>query len=902
VKDNPAMRFLARLKQPFSSPYFSLIRFIGVLVPQRLRADWQREWQAELRWREWQLVEWERLNWQSRLRLSWLSLGAFSDALWLQTFRWEDEMFQDLRYGVRMLLKRPGFTLVAVLSLALGIGANTAIFSVINTLLLHPLPIAEPGRLVAINNQGENRMFSNFSYPNYKDLRAGNEVCDDLIAYRILPLSLSYDGVNERLWGYEVSGNYFAMLGIQPALGRLLSEEDDQTPGAHPVVVISHKFWQRGFAGEPGVIGRDIIVNGRHYTIIGVAPQGFLGTEIVSASELWFPIAMQAQLEVGSDWLTKRGSEVLFVQGRLRPGVSSAQAQAGLNVVAAQLEREYPDENSGKHISLSPPGLFGNTMRGTTLGFVGLLMAVVGLVLLLACVNLANLLLARATERRQEIAVRLAIGASRLRLIRQLLTESLLLAAGGGALGLLPAIWLVNLVAAIKLPANVPVALAVHIDYRVYLFTFLLSLATGVLFGLVPAWQATRTDLLSALKDEGAFGGQWRPTRRNWLKSGLIVLQVALSLILLLGGGLMVRALQQANTLKLGFEPQGAAEVSFDLRLQGYESAARKEFQKQLLERLRNLPEVQAVGLTDLPPVDLHFSRTSVYLEGQLPERNARVPSAMYNLASPGYFQAIGTRLIEGREFTAQDNDQAAQVAIINETFARTFFPGENPLGKQFRMGRSEAARVQIVGVVEDGKYAGLTEEPKPYVSRPMWQSQFGSTSVIVRGANLPGLMAAVRGEIQQLDPHIPVAASTLVEKLSMPLLPARITASILGGFGLLALVLAAIGIYGVMSYAIAQRTHEIGIRMALGAQKADVLKLVLGQGVVLTLIGVGLGLAAALALTRLMKSLLFGVSATDPLTFIGIAGLLTFVTLLACYLPARRATRVDPLIALRHS
>lgn len=812
-------------------------------------------------------------------------------------------MMQDLRYGLRMLVKRPGFTLVALLSLALGMGANTAIFSLINTLLLRPLPIQQPGQLVALNSVGESRgMFSNFSYPNYKDLRDRNDVFADLIAYRITPLSLSHDGINERQWGYEVSGNYFAALGVQPTLGRFIAAEDDLTPGAHPVVVISHRYWQQSFGGASDVIGKELIANGRRYTIIGVAAPGFLGTEIAAAAELWFPLAMQAQVDVGSNLLDKRGAEIAFVQGRLKPGVSSAQAQTALDLLAAQLEREYPDDNAGKRITLSPPGLFGNMMRGSLLGFVGLLMAVVGMVLLLACINLANLLLARAAERRREIAVRLALGASRFRLVRQLLTESLLLALGGGLLGIFPALWLVNLVKAIKLPPNVPVVLAIQVDYRVYLFTFLLALATGVLFGLLPAWQATQGDLVPALKDEGAFNSQWRTPRKAWLKSSLLVLQVALSLILLVGGGLMVRALQQANTLKLGYEPQHAGELSFDLRLQGYDGAQRKEFQKRLLERVRTLPGVQAVGLADILPVDLHFSRTAVYLDGQVPERNARVQGAMFSLVSPGYFQAMGTRLLQGREFTVQDDEQAAPVAVINESFARRFFPGENALGKQISLGRPDAPKAPIVGIVEDGKYAGLSEEPRPYVSRPMWQSQTGSTSVVVRTAgDLPALLAAARREIQQLDPYLPVAANTLVDKLSLPLLPARMVASILGGFGLLALVLAAIGIYGVMSYAVAQRTHEIGVRMALGAQKGDVLKLVISQGLALTLIGVGLGLAAALVLTRLMKSVLFGVSATDPLTFAGIACLLTLVTLLACYLPARRATQVDPLVALRH-
>ncbi|MGE0885241.1 MAG: ABC transporter permease [Blastocatellales bacterium] len=886
------------VKKPESSPYLWLIKLIGVIVPQRLRAGWRQEWEAELRCRESMLADWDRLNWQSKLDLLHRSIGAFWDALWLQTYRWEDDMIQDLRYGIRMLLKHPGFTLIAVLSLALGIGANTAIFSLINTMLLRPLPVQQPERLVALNNTSENRTFATFSYPNFRDLQQRNEVFSDLIAYRIMTFNLSHDGINERKWGYTVSGNYFESLGVKAVLGRAISAADDQTPGAHPVVIVSHKFWQQSFAGSPDIIGKELIANGRSYTVIGVAPQGFIGTEVISAAELWFPLAMQTQLDAGNNWLDKRDVENLFVQGLLKPGVNATQAQTAINAIALQLEREYSEINGGKRIVLSSPGFFGNMMRGSLLGFAGLLMAVVGIVLLLACVNLANLLLARAAERRREIAVRLALGASRFRLIRQLLTESLLLACAGGALGLLPALWLVNLVTAIKLPPNVPVTLAISVDWRVYLFTFLLSLLTGVLFGLLPAWQATKTDLVPALKEELSFAGK----TRSWWKSGLIVLQIALSLILLAGGGLMMRALEQANAIKLGYDPQRAFELSFDLRLQGYASAQGKEFQKRLLERVRTLPGVQSTGIADLTPVDLHFSRSPVFIEGQAAERNSRAPVAMFNRITPGYFQAMGTRLLRGRDFTELDDDQAPRVAIINESFAERLFPGQNPIGRQFSLGSSEAAKIQIIGVVEDGKYAGLNETARPYVARPMWQSNIGPTSLIVRTVgDSPTVLAAVRREVQQLDPHLPIASSTLVEKLSLPLLPARIVASILGGFGLLALILAAIGIYGVMSYGVTQRTHEIGVRMALGAQQKDVLKLVIRQGLALTGIGVAIGLIAALALSQLLRSLLFGVSATDPLTFVGITFLLVFVTFMACFLPARRAARVNPLKALRH-
>jgi len=806
------------------------------------------------------------------------------------------DLLQDLPYASRMLRKNPGFTIVAVLSLALGIGANTAIFSMINTVLLRPLPVSRPEQLVALNNTSDNRTFPSFSYPNYKDLRDRNDAFSDLIAYRFTPLSLSHDGINERLWGFEVSGNYFSALGVNAALGRMISLEDDGAPGASPFTVVSYKCWQQRFGGDPAIIGRDVIVNGRSFTIIGVAARGFNGTEIVAAPELWFPLSMQAQLEAGRNWMDARGVENIFVQGRLKPGVSYAQAQASMNELAEQLEREFPNENEGKRITLSPPGLIGNSMRGPVLGFAGLLMVIVGLVLLLACINLANLLLARAAERRREIAVRLAMGASRSRLIRQLLTESVLLALMGGALGLVLALRLTALVVAFKIPIDVPLALNVAIDSRVFIFTLLISLATGVLFGLLPAWQATKTDLVSALKDDASFGGY----RRSWLKNSLIVAQVALSLVLLIGGGLMLRALQQAQTIHLGFNPERAVEVSFDLRLQGYEDARGREFQKHLLERVRALPGVQFAGLADSAPVDLHFSRDKVFIEGQPPQRN--MPVAMFNRATAGYFQAMETRLVQGRDFTEQDDQNAAPVAIVNETFARRFYPGEDPIGKSFRMGSPESPQRQVIGVVEDGKYAGLNEDPKPYVVRPLWQSYSGSTIVIVRAAaDAQKLIASIRDEVRQLDPNLPVASRTFVERMSLPMLPARIAAWVLGVFGMLALALVAIGLYGVMSYAVSKRTREIGIRMALGAQRADVMRLVIGQGLTLVLIGMSIGLVAAIALTQSMKALLFGVSATDPLTYAGVGLLLAGVALLACYLPSRRAAQVDPMIALRY-
>ena len=808
-------------------------------------------------------------------------------------------LVKDIRYGLRRLAQSPGFTLVAVLSLALGIGANTAIFSLVNTALLRPLPVERPEQIVSLANAAGARGFQSFSYPNYKDLRdRGGEVFDGLYAYRFAPLSVSHEGTSERLWGYVVTGNYFEVLGVEAALGRALTPDDDRLPGAHPVTVLSYESWQRRFGADPAVVGRSLNVNGRSYEVVGVLPKGFYGTEIIAAPELWFPVAMQAEIEVGNSWLDKRGVENLLIQGRLKQGVGLERAQATLDLIASQLEREFPEVNEGRRVTLSPPGFISAAMRGAVLGFTGLLMVVVAFVLLLACVNLANLLLARAADRRKEIAMRLALGASRARLVWQLMAESMLLAVVSGAAGVLLAYWLVQLAAGLKPPVDVPLAIDLHIDYRVLAFTVVVSLLTGVLFGLLPAWQATKVELLTALKGETASGGP----RRSWWKGGLIALQVALSLVLLVGGGLMLRALQRAQALDLGFEPQGAVEVSFDLRLQGYDEARGLEFQERLLERVRALPGVRAAGLVDLPPVDLHFSRDSVFVEGQLPERDARAPRVMVSRAGPGYFQALGTRLVRGRDFDRRDDEKAQPVAVVNETFARRFWPAEDPLGKRFRQGGPGAPLLEVVGVVEDGKYAGLNEEPQGYVVRPLTQAYTGTNTLVLRAdGDAKGLLALARGEVRRLDPHLPVSGKTLEERLAMPLLPVRVGAVLLGGFGLLALLLAAVGIYGVMSYAVSRRTREIGIRMALGARASHVLRLTLRQGMTPVFIGVGMGLAAALVLTRLAKSLLFGVSATDPLTYAAVPALLTAVALLACYVPASRAAKVDPLVALRN-
>jgi predicted permease len=809
-------------------------------------------------------------------------------------------LWQDLRYGIRMLIKRPGFTLIAVFTLALGIGANTAIFSLVNTALLRPLPVEDPERLVSINGaslSGEQNL-PVISYPNYRDYRDRNDVLEGMLAYRLAPVSVSNKGVNERVWSLLATGNYFDLLGVKPALGRYFTMEDDKAVGAHPVVVLTYACWQNRFSGDPQIIGKTILVNGRDFTIIGVAARGFQGSEIGYRPEVWFPIKMQPQIEPGTNSLEIRDDSNFFVQGRLKRGVTRSQAEERLRGIAVQLAKEFPKENEGFTVTLTPPGLFGSMLRGSVMVFSGVLMGVVGLVLLLACTNLANLLLARATERRKEIAVRLAIGARRGRLIRQLLTESILLAFLGGALGLLLAYWMVDAIMAFKPPLDIPLSTDLYIDGRVLLFAFLTSTATGVVFGLLPALQSTRQDLVPALKNEVSLGGH----RRSWLRNGLVVLQVSLSLLLLICAGLVLRGFQRAQWINPGFTPQRSLQLSFDLNLQGYDGARVQSFKQQLLTRVRALPGVESAGIGNYVPLSLNMNTNSVYIEGQPEQRGANAPSTLRGRAASGFISALGSRLLEGRDFSDQDLETKQRFALVNASFARRFWPGQSTIGKRFSTQSAAGPWFEIIGVVEDGKYFSLSEAQQLFVYLPLSPDDGDFLSMIVRTTGDPRqLLAPIRKEFQTLDAALPVYnVKTMEEHMALPLFPARIAAALLGGFGLLALFLASIGIFGVMSYAVSQRTREIGVRMALGAQRSSILRLVIGQGGRLVMLGLCLGFIAALAGTRLLTSLLYGVSALDAVAFGGTSLLLALVALLACYFPARRATKIDPMIALR--
>jgi predicted permease len=810
-----------------------------------------------------------------------------------------DRLAQDVRYGLRQLRRNPGFTLTAVLTLALGIGANTAIFSAVSAVLLRPLPIASPGEVVSVRNNSGRAMFNAFSFPNYRDIRDRSTAFSDVMAFRFTPVAVSHEDTNQRIWCYMVTGNYFPGLGLRPHLGRLLTPDDDRNLGAHPVAVIGYDAWQRRFASRADVVGQEIIVNGRSYTVVGVGPKGFAGTEVIASPEIWFPVAMQPALEPGSNALEARGLPVFTVLARMKRGASRAQAEAEVAAISRSLATEFPDENKDMNIALSPPGMLsgGGFLRSASLGFATLLLSGAGLVLVLACANLSNMLLARATERREETAVRLAMGASRIRLVRQLLTESMLLAMAGGLVAILPALWPLRFSVQMKPPADFPMVLDVQWDLRVLAFAFLITVITGVAFGLLPALQASRAEVAVSLK-----GGQPTAMRRRWVRGSLVAVQVALSLVLLTGAGLLVRALGQAQHLELGFEPRGAVEVGFDLRIQGYDAPSGRELQKQMLERVRAMPGVQAAGFADVVPLDLHFFATPVFIEGVPEERNSSTPRALSSRVSPGYFAAMGTRLLAGRDFTDSDDLTGEPVAVVNLAFARRFWGTEEAIGKRFSLGNPRAPKLKVVGVVQNGRYNSLNAESQPFAFRSAWQSYSGATGMVVRSSmDEPAVMAAVRREVQPLDSQMPLSVSPLRDRLGVALLPARVAATVLGAFAALGLALAAVGIYGVISYAVSRRTRELGIRMAMGARKADVLRLVIRQGMRPALIGALLGLPATYALTLLMQSFLFGLSPTDPLTYSATAAVLATVALLACFVPALRATRVDPVVALRH-
>ena len=806
---------------------------------------------------------------------------------------------QDLRYGLRMLVRRPTLSVIAIVSLALGIGANTAAFSMVETMLLRPLPIFNPGEVFSVYDTSDKAAsLSAFSYPDYVDFRDRNEVLAGIAAYRFCPISLSYSNHNERMWGYLVSGNYFDVLGVKTTLGRTFLADEDRMPNASPVAVLSYEYWKTRFNSNPGIAGESCILNGHTFKIIGVAAKGFFGTEVAFVPDVYVPMMMASEIEPGSRWLTSRSAGVLQLFCRVKPGVNRAQAQSSIGVLAANLWNEQKRKDV-PNIVLDHPGLFFPAIRGQALTFAAFVMAIVGLVLLIACSNLAGLLLARATERSKEMAIRIAIGAGKARLVKQLLTESLVLSLFGGAAGFLLALWANNLLRNFKPPVDFALNINPEIDFRVLVFAVTVSLLAGVVFGLAPAIHSVRADLVPALKNETAAGR----ISRTRLRSVLVATQVALSLVLLLASGLILRSLRHAEEIDPGFNTRNGVEMTFDVGLQGYDQQRGLQFMRDAADRVSSLPRVKAVTLTDNLPLGLDRSSNGVYIEGRPWPANRRVATALYNVVWPGYFKTMGIQLVEGREFTFSDTKDSHQVVIVNEEFVRQFLPGEEPVGKRASFSGPDGPFCQIVAVARNGKYLSLDERPQPFVHFPLLQRYNSYTVLVARvDGNARAAIGPVRSAIQQLDPTLPITdAKTPDEHMGLSLFPARVAAVLLGIFGLLALTLAAIGIFGVVSYSARQRTREIGIRMALGARRQDVLHLVVLQGMTVVAIGLVVGLAGAFALTRFLSSLLYGVSPTDPVTFLGITVLLGLVAFSASYVPALRATNVEPMRALRY-
>jgi macrolide transport system ATP-binding/permease protein len=814
---------------------------------------------------------------------------------------------QDVRYATRLLVKSPAYTLAAALSLALGVGANTTIFTVLNSVLLHPLAVREPSALVSVfttdaRNTGRLAAFLPTSWPNFQDYRDHSQSFEGLFVEQFVPLSVAHGGQAEQVFGEIVSGNFFSVLGVTPRLGRAFRAEEDGVSGAHPVVVLGDGFWKRELGADPGVVGRTITLNRQPFTVIGVAPEGFKGTNAIGAPAMWVPLAMHREVLSGfaAENFDSRRALLFNITGRLKSGIPLAQAEAEMKTLASQLEREYPVPNKGRSVVLVPlsqatinPGFRSQAVLGGAM-----LMAVVAFVLLIACANVANLLLARATTRRKEIAVRLSLGAGRGRLVRQLLTESLLLAGCGGLLGLIVATWGRNLLWAYRPPFLPADAVDLSFDGRVLAFTVGITLATGILFGLVPALQASRSDLVMELKDRSSLptGGGRRFSARNIFMVG----QLALSLVALIAAGLFLRSLGNAQRIDPGFEVQRVGVLRFDLGSQGYAEPAGRDFQRRVLDRVRTLPGVQSAALSDSVPLFGGGLARSVFPEG----RDASDPKngilVQLNAVTVGYFSTLGIPRLRGRDFTDADNEAAPRVAIINETAAKRFWPGEDAVGKRFTFFDAPAP-TEVVGIARDSKYNFIGEDPMPFIYTPLLQAYNPAVALNVRGAEPGALLPAARSAVQQFDRQLPlVNVSTLTEVFDQSLWAPRMGATLLALFALLALVLAAVGIYGVTSYAVEQRTREIGVRMALGAADAEVLTLVLRQSMTLVALGIAAGLVVALALARTITSLLYDVAAVDPVTYVAIPIILAVVAFAACYVPARRASRVDPLLALR--
>jgi predicted permease len=811
--------------------------------------------------------------------------------------------WQDFRYAVRMLAKKPGFTAVAILSLSLGIGANTTIFTLVKAVFLQSVPIKDPANVVLVisTQPGAQIPFMPLSRPNAEDYREMNNVfsASSLIIGTGAPLTVS--GKDTPLFVALVTGEFFDLLGVQPKPGRGFLPDEDKTPGARPVVVLSAGLWKTQFGSDPNILGRTVLIGGTDYSVVGVAPPDFHDLGFLGSPDVFIPMMMHDQVLTGviKTWYDQRGARTTSMLGRLKPGVSVATARESLHALGAQLEKTYPKDNAGRNNDMIPMNqtFIAPNQRALFQKAGALMMLVVGLVLLIACANVANLLLTRATQRRRELAIRLSMGASRGRLIRQLLTESLLLALISGGLGIALAYFTKDLIWKL-VPAN-GADPDRSLDIRVLLFTMALAIVASLIFGLIPALQASKTEQMAALRDrsDAPTGG----SRWYGIRGILVMTQVAFSLIALVGAGIFIHSLRNAQQMDPGFEIKHELVMNINLAAQHYPQARAEQLYRDIPEKLSALPMVASASIADGPPFAGSFQRTT-FPQGvdQADPRNGKLTPTIS--VAPAFFQTAGISMLNGREFTEHDDANSQMVAVVNQALVDSIFKGQNPIGKHLHF-LLQTWEVEIVGVVKTVKYLSLGEPPQPIVYFPLKQHYNPGVAVYVRTKGEPNAArTSVLSVLQALDATLPVTnVRTGPEIMDRVLAQARLGAELLAGFGLLALLLAAIGTYGVMSYSVSQRTQEIGIRMALGAQRGDVLKLILGSGMAMVFGGVIVGLVLSIFLTSEIESLLFGIGAFDVPAFAATSGLLVLIALVACFLPARRAMRVDPMIALRY-
>lgn len=803
----------------------------------------------------------------------------------------------DVRYALRQLSNSPGFSMTVILSLTLGLGANTTIFTFVNALLLRPPAIADAGHLVEVMERNAKasgiEAFMPLSYPGYVDLRDHNRTLSDFAAFDgdPHPVSWSHGGEGEMVHGQLVSNNFFSVLGLEPALGRFFQPDQDKNGRGAPSVVISYPFWQRQLGGDRSAVGRALVLNGATYTVIGVAPRSFTGVIIGTTHDFWAPLAATPTLIREPHLMGSDTSFWLFGLGRLKPGVSQNEAQADLTVLARSAHSSDP-KAAVMDASAFPVQLVPAPFRGYVVAFTSLLMAAVGLVLLIACANAANLVLARSTARRRELAVRSALGASRFRIVRQAITESLMLSMMGGAGGLMLAYWSVPLLLNLK-PATIPVSIEAPFDWRVFAFVFAVSLLSGIAFGVVPALGSTRRDLLPALKDQRLLASP----RRSRLRGSIVVAQITVCLVLLISAGLCVRSLVNARSIDPGFSTHNIAVTQLDPGSLGYTESQDRQFYQQLLQRVRALPGVSSASLSDYLPLGTSRSMSEVKIDGVNPPPGQDMIRVQFAAVAPNFFSTMGIPVLNGRDFVPQDVDPGATAVIINQAMATHYWPGRNPIGQHFE---DDKKNVEIVGVVKTGKYRSLSEDPLDFMYRPLG-SQSQEFLVVRCGANEETTMSEIRRVIQTLDPNVvPMEMESISQYMALPLFAAHTTGLLLAVFGAVALLLATIGLSGVVSYSVSQRANEIGVRMALGADRLHVVRLILKQGMLLTGIGIALGLALSFAATRVLAGLLYGIKPVDPLTFAAVSLFLGAVAFISCYVPARHAASIDPMKSLR--